>query len=104
MTNWDLDAAASSSRKTEANADVQIDAVGYRRWFCQLFVADGKYPNRSVTRIGAGPIMIGDRCFSVESTNADRIGEAARILRARDGRPSTKPDRIGIYGRRRPIA
>jgi hypothetical protein len=96
MTNRDLLAAASSSRNTELKADVQVDAVGHRRRFCQLFVADGKYPNRSFTRIGAGPIMIGDRRFPVESTDGDRIGEAARIFRARNGRPGMKPDRVGI--------
>ena len=82
--------------------DVHVDTVGHRR-FCQLFVADGKKPNRSATWVGAGPRVIGDRRFPVESTDRDRIGEAARILRARDGRPGMKPDRVGVYGRRRLI-
>jgi hypothetical protein len=96
VTNRDLPAAASSSRNTELKADVQVDTVGHRRRFCQLFVADGKYSNRSVTWICAGPIVIGERRFPVESADGDRIGEAARILRARNGRPGMKPDRVGI--------
>jgi hypothetical protein len=96
MTDRDVDAAASPSRNTEPNADVHVDTVRHRRWFCQLFVADGKYPNRSVARIGAGPIMIGDRRFPVESTDGDRVGKTVRILRARNGRPGMKPDRVGI--------
>jgi hypothetical protein len=96
MTDGDLDAAASSSGKTEAEAEVQVDAVGNRRRFCQLLVADGKYPNRSVSRLGAGPIMIGDWRLAVESTDRDRISEAARIVRTGNGGPSVKPDRVGI--------
>jgi hypothetical protein len=103
VTNRNLDAAASPSRNTEPKGDVYVDAVGHGRRFCQLLVADGKYPNRSVSRICARPIVIGDRRFPVESADGDRIGEAARILRARNGRPGMKPDRVGIQSRRRLI-
>jgi hypothetical protein len=96
VTDWDLDAAASPSRNTERNADIHVDTMGHRRRFCQLFVADGEYPNRPVAWIGAGPIVIRDGLFPVESTDGDRIGEAARIFRARNGRPGMKPDGVGI--------
>jgi hypothetical protein len=96
VTNWDFDAAASSSCETEANTNVQVDTVGHRRWFCQLLVADGKYPNHTVTGIGAGPIMIGDRRFPVEPADGDRIRKTVWVLRARNGRPGMKPDRVGI--------
>lgn len=96
VTSGDLLTGASAFRNTELKNDVQVDTVGHRRWFCELLVADGKYPNRSVTRLGAGAVVIGDRCFPVESADGDRIGEAVGILRARNGRPGMKPDRVGI--------